>query len=56
MRFVYCAACISYILDDWSGVNVELMIDFILNSIVSSDVNLCFFKQQIMSLVIKPLE
>lgn len=36
MRFVYCAACISYILDDWSGVNVELMMDFILNSIVSN--------------------
>nr|XP_023026321.1 geranylgeranyl transferase type-1 subunit beta [Leptinotarsa decemlineata] len=33
MRFVFCAACISYILNDWSGVNVELMVQFILKSI-----------------------
>ncbi|XP_019877911.1 geranylgeranyl transferase type-1 subunit beta [Aethina tumida] len=33
MRFVYCAAAVSYILDDWSGVDIEKMVDFILNSI-----------------------
>lgn len=35
MRFVYCACCICHILDNWSGINIELMVDFILNSIVS---------------------
>ncbi|XP_056641801.1 geranylgeranyl transferase type-1 subunit beta [Diorhabda carinulata] len=33
MRFVYCAASICYILDDWSCINMESMIEFILNSI-----------------------
>nr|CAH7742850.1 unnamed protein product [Callosobruchus chinensis] len=33
MRFVFCAASICYILNDWSGIDVELMVDFILNSI-----------------------
>ncbi|KAJ8932951.1 hypothetical protein NQ314_014330 [Rhamnusium bicolor] len=33
MRFVFCAACISHILDDWSGMDVDLMVDFILKSI-----------------------
>lgn len=33
MRFVFCAASISYILNDWSGINVERMVDFILKSI-----------------------
>ncbi|KAJ8940949.1 hypothetical protein NQ318_010150 [Aromia moschata] len=36
MRFVYCAACICYILNDWSSINVDLMTDFILKSIVSN--------------------
>lgn len=35
MRFVYCAACICFILDDWSGMDVERSINYILNSIVS---------------------
>lgn len=35
MRFVYCAACVCYILDDWSGMDIEKTIQFILNSIVS---------------------
>lgn len=34
MRFVFCAACISYILDDWSGIDLEKMVEFIRNSIV----------------------
>lgn len=35
MRFVFCAACICYILDDWSGMDIESMVNFILKSIVS---------------------
>ncbi|KAG6441552.1 hypothetical protein O3G_MSEX001911 [Manduca sexta] len=33
MRFVYCAACISYILNDWSGFDIEKATDYILRSI-----------------------
>ncbi|KAL0870613.1 hypothetical protein ABMA27_005573 [Loxostege sticticalis] len=33
MRFVYCAACISYILDDWSGFNIEKATEYIIKSI-----------------------
>lgn len=33
MRFVYCAAAISYILDDWSGMDIEKTIDFIFQCI-----------------------
>ncbi|XP_041980753.1 geranylgeranyl transferase type-1 subunit beta [Aricia agestis] len=33
MRFVYCAACISYILNDWSGFDVQRATDYILKSI-----------------------
>ncbi|KAJ8973252.1 hypothetical protein NQ317_019527 [Molorchus minor] len=33
MRFVFCAACICYILDDWSGMDVELMVQFIMKCI-----------------------
>ncbi|KAL3866453.1 hypothetical protein ACJMK2_043749 [Sinanodonta woodiana] len=32
MRFVYCASCISYILDDWSGMDVERAVQYIKNS------------------------
>mmetsp|Transcript_128191 Transcript_128191/g.256015 ORF Transcript_128191/g.256015 Transcript_128191/m.256015 type:complete len:455 (+) Transcript_128191:174-1538(+) len=32
MRFVYCAACICYMLDLWSAVDVERMAQFILSS------------------------
>ncbi|CAC5412231.1 PGTB1 [Mytilus coruscus] len=32
MRFVYCACCISYILDDWRGVNKDKAVQFIKNS------------------------
>jgi len=32
MRFLYCAAVISYILNDWSGINIDKAIDFIRNS------------------------
>ncbi|PVD19709.1 hypothetical protein C0Q70_20200 [Pomacea canaliculata] len=33
MRFVYCAACISYILNDWSGVDTTKAVDYITKSI-----------------------
>ncbi|KAJ8672847.1 hypothetical protein QAD02_004107 [Eretmocerus hayati] len=33
MRFVYCACCVSAILDDWSGVDKAKTIDYILKSI-----------------------
>ncbi|KAL7295935.1 hypothetical protein TKK_0010788 [Trichogramma kaykai] len=33
MRFVYCASCVSAILDDWSGMNKALTIDYILKSL-----------------------
>lgn len=35
MRFVYCAAAICYMLDDWGSVNKHLMANYIKNSIVS---------------------
>lgn len=35
MRFVYCAACISYVLDDWSGIDRPKVIRYIKNSLVS---------------------
>lgn len=35
MRFLYCAACICYILDDWSGFDVEKATKYIIDSIVS---------------------
>ncbi|KAK7116030.1 geranylgeranyl transferase type-1 subunit beta-like [Littorina saxatilis] len=33
MRFVYCACCVSHMLNDWSGMNKEKTISYILNSI-----------------------
>ena len=35
MRFVYCAACISYILNDWGGVDIDKAVEFIQNSLVN---------------------
>ena len=34
MRFVYCACCICYILNDWSGMDVDRAEQFIKNSFV----------------------
>ena len=34
LRFVYCACCISYILDDWRGINTESMLKFIRDCMV----------------------
>ena len=34
MRFLYCACCVSYILNDWSGIDQQKAIDYILKSIV----------------------
>lgn len=36
MRFLYCACCVSAILNDWSGIDKRKAIDYILQSIVSS--------------------
>lgn len=33
MRFVYCAACICYMLQDWSGMDKDKTVAFILNSL-----------------------
>ncbi|XP_051165462.1 geranylgeranyl transferase type-1 subunit beta [Leptopilina boulardi] len=33
MRFLYCACCVSHILDDWTGINVQKAVDYILRSI-----------------------
>ncbi|OWZ18808.1 Geranylgeranyl transferase [Phytophthora megakarya] len=37
MRFVYCACAISYILDDWSGIDLVAMVRFINSCLVSYD-------------------
>ena len=34
MRFVYCACCISYILDDWTAINTDAIVQFIKDSMV----------------------
>lgn len=34
MRFIYCACCISYILNDWSGVDIPRVIQYIKKSMV----------------------
>jgi prenyltransferase beta subunit len=34
MRFVYCACAISYILDDWSGVDLVAMVRFVNSCLV----------------------
>eukprot|EP00049_Salpingoeca_infusionum_P019909 m.363261 g.363261 ORF g.363261 m.363261 type:complete len:401 (-) comp21840_c0_seq1:228-1430(-) len=33
MRFLYCACCISTMLNDWSGVDKDRAVDFIVNSL-----------------------
>ena len=35
MRFVYCACCISYMLQDWSGIDKDRAVKFIQASLVS---------------------
>ncbi|XP_078374202.1 geranylgeranyl transferase type-1 subunit beta-like isoform X1 [Oculina patagonica] len=32
MRFIYCACCISYILNDWSGVDIPRVVEYIKKS------------------------
>ena len=32
MRFTYCAACIAYFLNDWSGINVDKAVNYIASS------------------------
>ncbi len=35
MRFVFCACAISYLLNDWSGIDLPAMVRFINSCIVS---------------------
>ena len=32
MRFLYCAACICYMLQDWDGMNTESAVEYVTNS------------------------
>lgn len=34
MRFLFCAAAICYVLDDWNGMDIKNATEFIINSIV----------------------
>lgn len=34
MRFIYCACAISYILDDWSGIDGAAMVRYINSCLV----------------------
>lgn len=42
MRFLFCAASICYILNDWSGMDIERSKKFILDSLVSLKVILLY--------------
>ena len=33
MRFLYCAACICFMLNDWSGMNLESAVEYVISSI-----------------------
>lgn len=35
MRFVYCASCICYMLNNWSGMDMKKAINYIRRSMVS---------------------
>lgn len=35
IRFIYCAASICYMLDDWSGMDIQKAIEYIRGSLVS---------------------
>lgn len=34
MRFIFCASCVSYMLNDWNGVNVDKAVNYIKESLV----------------------
>ena len=36
MRFVYCACCVCYMLDDWTAMDIEGCTRYIVNSLVST--------------------
>lgn len=44
MRFVYCASCICYMLNNWSGMDMKKAINYIRRSMVSyvDKLTLCF--------------
>lgn len=52
MRFLYCASCVSAILDDWSGVDIPRAIDYILRSIVSFHLNYYYYCYLFLSIII----
>ena len=39
MRFMFCAACVCYILNDWSGMDVDKAVNFIKRSQVKREGN-----------------
>lgn len=49
MRFVYCASCICYMLDNWSGMDMKKAIDYIRRSMVS--IHKVVFPTQILKLL-----
>lgn len=34
MRFVYCACCVAYMLNDWSAIDIDGAVSFIKGSMV----------------------
>lgn len=46
LRFIYCAAAICYILNDFSSIDIDQMVRFIMNSMVSERRDLHFFEDQ----------
>ncbi len=36
MKYMYCAVCISYILDSWDGIDIDKALQYIRDSLVSS--------------------
>lgn len=60
MRFVYCASCICYILNDWSGMDIEKSIEYIRRSMVCIiyfwGVCMCFLAYSIavLYIILKP--
>ena len=47
MRFVYCAACICYILQDWSGMDIERTMNYITRCMVRKDFAHIFAKGKV---------
>ena len=39
MRFVFCASCVCYMLNDWSGMDIHKTVDYIKRSQVQTSVH-----------------